>query len=123
MPDNSHSLNMNVRSGSPSAAIPAATLQYINDVLKYLDIKNGQLIVAGNRWTIECGAGANGAFNGKAYTPAGVLYDGLTTATKLWVKYDLSTGIITEEVGPPAEPWGANESWRKKSDFAGSIYF
>jgi len=67
--------------------------------------------------------GGGGAFNGMAYTPAGRLYDDLNESEKPWVKYDLSTGIITEEVGPPASPWGVNETWRKKSDASGSIYF
>jgi hypothetical protein len=62
-------------------------------------------------------------FTGEAYTPAGVLYDNLTDTSLPWVKYDLSAGVITQEAGPPSEPWGANESWRKKSDFAGAIYF
>lgn len=62
-------------------------------------------------------------FSGDAYDPAGNKTTGLTDATKPWVKYDLSSGQITEETGPPSEPWGANETWRKKSDFTGSIYF
>ena len=64
-----------------------------------------------------------GGFSGEAYTPAGAITTGLTDATKPWVKYELSTGVITEETGPPAEPWGASETWRKKSDFTGAIYF
>jgi hypothetical protein len=69
------------------------------------------------------GGGGSAVFNGKAYTPEGIVYDGLTDAAKPWIKYDLSTGQITEEVGPPAEPWGSNETWRYKADVAGAIYF
>lgn len=68
-------------------------------------------------------AGSRASFPGIAYTPAGVLTSGLNDSSKPWVKYDLSTGAITEEIGPPSEPWGANEIWRKKSDFSGAIYF
>jgi hypothetical protein len=92
------------------------------EFVKHLTVRNGKLLRSGNRFTLECGGGG-GSFNGMAYTPAGRLYEDLTDTTKLYVKYDLSTGIITEEVGPPAEPWGVNETWRKKSDFSGSIYF
>ena len=69
------------------------------------------------------GGGSVPTFNGKAYDPAGNITENLTDASKPWVKYDIATGIITQEIGPPASPWGANETWRKKSDFTGSIYF
>jgi hypothetical protein len=69
------------------------------------------------------GGGGIAVFNGRAFDPAGNLTDGLTDASKPWVLYRLDTGAITEQEGPPASPWGANETWRKKSDVAGAIYF
>ena len=72
---------------------------------------------------IEEGGGGGGTFNGEAYTPSGLVVEGLDDNTKPWVRYNLATNAITEETGPPASPWGSNESWRKKSDFAGAIYF
>ena len=94
-----------------------------NFISTFRVLSGGQFIFDGRNAVLQCFGSGGGSFNGTAYTPAGRLYEDLTDATKLYVKYDLSTGIITEEVGPPAEPWGASETWRKKSDFSGSIYF
>lgn len=113
-------LKLDLKVGAPVGAVPRRWYLAINNILKYLVVRNGRLIVSGDKWVIECGGGS---FSGRAYTPGGILTEGLTTSTKPWVKYSLSTGIITEEVGPPAEPWGNDESWRKKSDLSGAAYF
>jgi hypothetical protein len=115
---------MQLKPGAPVSAIPRRVIQYMHDAIKYLTVTNGRLFISGNRITIECGGGGSvPTFNGKAYDPAGNITENLTDASKPWVKYDIATGIITQEIGPPASPWGANETWRKKSDFTGSIYF
>lgn len=78
------------------------------------------------RFYLTGGDGVGGAgrgFNGVAYDRAGNSTSGLNSdGTKSWVKYDLSTGIFSEEVGPPSEPWGNNEIFRHKSDIHGSLY-
>jgi len=119
--------NLNTRrtmTFKPNDRIPVSWAQKVeNFISTFRVLSGGQFIFDGRNAVLQCFGSAGGSFNGKAYTPAGRLYEDLTDTTKLYVKYDLSTGIITEEVGPPAEPWGVNETWRKKSDFSGSIYF
>ena len=69
------------------------------------------------------GGGGGRGFSGTAYDRAGNKTTGLSSDTaKPWVKYDLSTGAFTEQVGPPSTPWGNNEVWRNKSDIHGSLY-
>ena len=67
---NSPDLKMRLKAGSPVAAISRSTLQYINDVLKYLTIRNGRLHVSGNRWVIECGGVAGVDYAFKVYLKA-----------------------------------------------------
>lgn len=74
-------------------------------------------------WVIRIPRGGQRRFNGEAYAPDGRLYENLNDESKPWLKYNLSSGEITEETGPPARPWGSNESWRKKIDIAGAAYF
>jgi hypothetical protein len=123
MPGNPH-LNMQLKPGAPAAAISRRNIQYMHDAIKYLSVRNGRLIIDGNRITIECGGtSGSGTYNGIAYAPDGTKTTGLTDTTKPWVKYRMDTGAITQEIGPPASPWGANEIWRLKADFGGAIYF
>lgn len=93
------------------AEIDAARTWRVSGDARFVQTAGGQALHIGMR------------FNGTAYTPGGVIHTGLTDTSKPWLKYDLSTGEITEQVGPPSEPWGANEVWRKKSDFSGAVYF
>ncbi|MDB4403270.1 hypothetical protein N9204_00380 [bacterium] len=62
-------------------------------------------------------------FSGIALDPAGNRTTGLTDATKPWLRYDKAGPTITEQTGPPAEPWGNQYAWRRKVDFAGFAYF
>ena len=66
---------------------------------------------------------SGGIYSGTSYTPYGDQYINLTAVAKPWLKYDMSTNIISEEIGPPSEPWGGNEKWRLKADFSGAVYF
>jgi hypothetical protein len=92
-----------------------------NFITSFRVLSGGHFVFDGRNAVLQ--VFTSSSFTGQAYTPAGVLYDNLTDTSLPWVKYDLSAGVITQEAGPPSEPWGANESWRKKSDFAGAIYF
>lgn len=104
--------------------LSAAWCQKIeNFVSSFRVVAGGQFEFDGSNAVLQCYGGGSRAFNGTAYTPAGILYEELIDPEKFWLKYDLSSGIITEEIGPPANPWGANETWRKKSDISGSAYF
>jgi len=68
------------------------------------------------------GTGGGSAFNGTAYKPNGVLVEDLTDALKPWLRFDRSSNEITEQEGPPPEPWAAHHAWRKKNDIAGAWY-
>ena len=68
------------------------------------------------------GGGGRG-FNGDAYDRAGNKTESLNSdSDKPWIKYSLSTGVFTQETGPPSEPWANSEVWRKKTDIHGSLY-
>lgn len=67
--------------------------------------------------------GAAGTFPGNAWTPDGNRYTGLTDSTKPWLRYNKATGAITETDVEPSYPWGQNDVWRRKQDFAGDVYF
>lgn len=106
----------------------ADALNHIGEVLNNLVGEDGvEIYAAGNQIRVRAAAGkggrGGGAFNGTAYRPDGRIVTGLTSASKPWLKMNLSNNVITEEVGPPSQPWGADETWRKKSDFSGAIYF
>ena len=66
---------------------------------------------------------ASGTFNGQAYKPSGDLVEYMTNTNKPWVMYDIAIDSITEQIGPPPQPFPANQKWRKKADFTGAIYF
>lgn len=80
------------------------------------------------RWTYPhygtwLGGGSGGAgFNGICYDRAGNKTVLGNNPSKLWIRYNQSSGVFSEEVGPPSEPWGADELWRKKEDIQGSLY-
>lgn len=46
---------MKIKPGAPASAISRTGIQYINDVLRDLVVRNGRLLINGSRWTIECG--------------------------------------------------------------------
>jgi len=61
-------------------------------------------------------------FSGTAYV-IGMKTEGLTTYPDcLWVKCDVSNGVCTEVLGPPADPFPANEEWYEKAKTYGDIH-
>jgi hypothetical protein len=51
-------LNLTIAPGAPASAVPRKWYLYINNVLKFLTVRNGKLIVKDDKWTLECGGGA-----------------------------------------------------------------
>jgi hypothetical protein len=47
-------LDLRVVPGAPASAIPRTWFLFVNNVLRYLKVKNGRLDVRGDRWTIIC---------------------------------------------------------------------
>jgi len=61
-------------------------------------------------------------FTGVAYV-AGRRQTGLDSdSTKPWVKCDVSTGIASEQTGPPSSPFDPNEEWFEKDNTYGNIH-
>ena len=50
-------LNLTIAPGAPASAVPRKWYLYINNVLKFLTVRNGKLIVKDDKWTLECGGG------------------------------------------------------------------
>lgn len=55
-------LNLKLQRGAPASAVPRKWYQFVNDVLKYITVRNGRIFKTGNRWVIECGGGTFPAF-------------------------------------------------------------
>ena len=86
----------------------------LNGIDVRLDINGGMVIDGSNV--------ASPQFSGTAYV-AGVRTTGLDSdSSKPWVKCDISTGIATEETGPPSNPFPNNEEWYEKAQTAGDIH-
>lgn len=54
----SDKLNINPQAGKGFGQISTEWFKYVNNVLRFLQIRNGRLIVNDDKWTIECGGGA-----------------------------------------------------------------
>lgn len=50
-------LNINPQVGKSYTQIPAEWFRYVNNVLRFLQVRNGKLFVNDDKWTIECGGG------------------------------------------------------------------
>lgn len=53
----SDKLNINPQPGKGFGQIKTEWFKYVNNVLRFLTIRNGRLIVDDDKWTIECGGG------------------------------------------------------------------
>lgn len=51
---NNKALNLMLNAGAPASAVPRTWFLFVNNVLKYLTIRNGRLLVNNDKWTIEC---------------------------------------------------------------------
>ena len=61
-------------------------------------------------------------FSGTAYV-SGVKTTGLNSdGTKIWVKVDGATGTVTEDAGPPPDPFPSHQEWYEKSKTFGDIH-
>lgn len=50
-------LNLLINNGAPVSAIPRNWFLFINNVLRYLTVRNGKLFINDDKWTIECDTG------------------------------------------------------------------
>jgi hypothetical protein len=86
------------------------------------DGKNIAVSVSGSGVTIRFIGSVSATFTGVAYSPSGVKTAGLNTyADRAWVRYSATDDAFTEQIGPPASPWGADEVWYEKAHTYGDI--
>lgn len=53
MPQNFKQLELSINPGAPATAVPRSWFLFVNNVLKYLRVSNGNIIAYGDKWTIE----------------------------------------------------------------------
>ena len=54
---------------------------------------------------------------------SGNKYDGLNSdATLPWIKVSIAAGTVSEEAGPPSNPFPQNEEWYEKANISGDIH-
>lgn len=53
MPQSFKELNLNIQAGAPASAVPRSWFLFVNNVLKYLRVRDGRIITNGDKWTIE----------------------------------------------------------------------
>jgi len=62
------------------------------------------------------------SFSGTAYL-SGRKFTGLNSdGTKPWVKVDVAAGTVTEDAGPPSNPYPPSEEWYEKGNTVGDIH-
>jgi hypothetical protein len=49
-------LELEIKSGAPASAVPRSWFIFVNNVLKFLTVRNGRLITQQDKWTIVCDA-------------------------------------------------------------------
>lgn len=62
-------LSIDPQVGKAVSQIPTGWFKYVNNVLKYLKVRNGRLIIDNDRWTIECGGKVNILGEPREYKP------------------------------------------------------
>ena len=107
-----------------NALISRAEVTSVNGMSPMKMTPHGVVALYRNR---AIGAGRRNLFSGTAYIK-GVKFTGLSnTPAKPWlhIVFDptATPGVtVTEDAGPPPDPWGANDSWRAKADIMGALY-
>jgi len=98
-----------------------ANMKDIDGVVSALKNAQGSELI-----TIEVGADGAlkilGRFTGVVYM-SGMKFEDLNLdATKPWVKVDLANSTVTEDAGPPSNPFPPAEEWYEKSKHIGDIH-
>ena len=111
-----------MRPGS-GVIMPNSELQKISYMLSNISGRDGVRVSTDINGGIRIhGPGNAPDFSGTAYV-AGQRTTGLTSDdNKPWVKCDLSTGVATEETGPPTIPFPDGEEWFEKANTSGDIH-
>jgi hypothetical protein len=102
-------LNLKLKPGGPASAVPRSWFLFVNNVLKFLVVRNGRLIAQQDKWTIVCEPPPTLSWSGRVFF-GGELVDvpdvEIDSNTGLpnfedWkhthVKINLRTGLVTGE--------------------------
>jgi hypothetical protein len=85
-------LNLQLKPGSPSSAVPRKWFMFINNVLRFLTVQNGRLIANNDKWTLVCGSGG-GVWSG-FYWYGGEEFEAELDDLKTYFGCDLRTGEV-----------------------------
>jgi len=100
----------------------AALRRRVEDFERTLDNKEQEDLTCGAPWKrpwveIDYVPGFSG--NGWAY---GKRVTGITQTATGYIRGDRTAQAAIWDKGPPPDPWGENEDWRKISDIIGDFY-
>ena len=84
-------LNLTIAPGAPASAVPRKWYLYVNNVLKFLTVRNGKLIVKDDKWTLECGGA--GVWSG-FYWYGGEEFEAELDDLKTYFGCNLRTGAV-----------------------------
>lgn len=55
-------LLLSINPGAPVSSVPRSWFQFVNNVLRFLEVRNGRLIANNDKWVIECNSQQNYSF-------------------------------------------------------------
>jgi hypothetical protein len=83
-------LNLQLKPGSPASAVPRKWFMFINNVLRFLTVQNGTLIVNNDKWTLVCGGNVWSGY----YWFGGEVAEADLSDLKSYFGCDLRTGDV-----------------------------
>ena len=113
----------NFVTGGPLAGI-ARQLNVLARIVGNIRGIDGTVVFQRRNEILIRGGGSAPPFSGNAWI-RGKRFTGLDgTPAKKYLQITISTNPATviEQDGPPPDPWGDNDVWRKKSDISGDLY-
>jgi hypothetical protein len=112
-------LNLQLKPGSPASAVPRKWFMFINNVLRFLTVRNGTLTTVNDKWTLICGGNVWSGYYWFGGKVNGGEPEDATAITEITGKYfgcNLRTGQ-TAFADDPMDSQGIEEwEWRHVAD-------
>lgn len=104
----------------PGDRLSASWVQKVeNFISSFRVLSGGQFVFDGRNAVLQC---FSGGFSGVVYL-GGKKFEGLKEyPEKPYIKIDLIGNTVTEEQGPPSDPFPPGEEWYEKSKTPGDIH-
>jgi hypothetical protein len=83
-------LNLQLKPGSPTSAVPRKWFMFINNVLRFLTVQNGTLTTVNDKWTLVCGGNVWSGY----YWFGGEVAEADLSNLKSYFGCDLRTGDV-----------------------------